>query len=79
VIPPWESSELAQQHANTLLLSAGDAADALTNAAIRSAVIAPEREVRRWFTGSTAALDRLLAAGRCGRVVAGAQHYIAIR
>jgi hypothetical protein len=78
VIAPWESSELAQQHANRPLLPADEAADVLTDAAVRSAVLAPEREVHRWFTGSAAALARLLDAGRCGRHVAGKQSFITV-
>jgi hypothetical protein len=60
VVGPWATSALAKMYEGNDVVALEEAQDALVYAAIRSAVIAPVREVRRWFTGSDQGLDRLL-------------------
>jgi hypothetical protein len=51
----------------------GGPVDAIVEAGVRAAVVAPEREVRMWFTWpeASAAVDGLIADGRLRRPAAG--------
>ncbi len=67
ILMPWRASAISKRFAAGRL-TFEDAQDVLLLAAIRSAVIAPEREARRWFTFGTDRIAALLAEGRIQRL-----------
>lgn len=68
IVLPWSASDLSKRFAAAAKqLEFDEAADELILAAVRSAVIAPEREARRWFVFGEARLDAMLVDGKIGR------------
>lgn len=78
VIAPWDTSPLARQLAGTAVVPFNAAADTLVFAGLRAAVLSPEREVRKWFAGASAALDRALGNGAARRLRAGQRPLVAL-
>lgn len=69
VVIPWRASPIAKRFAVAARrLTFDGAQDALLLTAIRSAVIAPEREVRRWFAFGGGGIDDLLAQRKLERL-----------
>ncbi len=65
VLRPWRASPLSRRFRRAAAgLSREEAEDRLILAALRSAVAAPEREVRRWFAFGGARVEVLVADGR---------------
>lgn len=67
---PWSESRLACRYGN------GDGGpdletsmDLLLEAAVRAAVVVPERQVRRWFDFASERIEALVEAGRIERLV----------
>jgi len=72
IVRPWASSTIAKRYADAAQRwSYEDATDTLIAASLHAAVVAPEREVRRWFVFGGDPADRLLATGRAERIGAG--------
>lgn len=70
LVAPWSSSGISQRFSKEAArLTLKEAIDQLLLAGIRSAVIAPEHEVRRWFVFEGGRIDALLAQGRIARLV----------
>lgn len=62
ILRPWRAGAIAQRFARrATALSFEEACAALLRASVRSAVVAPEREVRRWFVFGAEALEALVA------------------
>jgi hypothetical protein len=78
VIEEWEMSPLAKELAGTELSSLEHAVDTLVHAGLRSAVLAPEREVRKWFEGASGALDRLVNSGSAQQLRAAKQALVTL-
>lgn len=69
ILLPWRDSAFAKRFSvGAARLAFEDATDQLLLAAARSAVVAPEAEVRRWFVFGGDRLASLLAAGRLERL-----------
>jgi len=69
VLKPWGAGGIASRFAGAAAaLSLEDAREALLSAAVRSAVVAPEREVRRWFVFGEDGLEPLVARGLLRRL-----------
>src|SRR2546426_7852526 len=69
VVTPWRKSRIAVRfgkHAKRLRLD--EAEDQLILAAVQSAVVGPEREVRRWFVFGAQRVDVLMQEGKLGRL-----------
>jgi len=72
VVIPWSWSKVAKRFASRAKrLTYDEACDALILSAVRSAVIAPEREVRRWFVFGVERVELLVREGRLKRLRAG--------
>ncbi len=72
VVMPWSTSTDAARFARRAKhLTYEQACDALVLTGVRAAVIAPEREVRRWFVFGGERVQLLLDAGRLKRLRAG--------
>lgn len=77
VVRPWRDSEIATRFAaEAASLSLDEAEDALLAACLRSAVVAPEREIRRWFPGAATTLDRFLDGGRATLLTEGKDRFV---
>lgn len=80
IVRPWIQSRIAQRFGGPAVrLDYAEAMDALVLAALRSAVLAPEREVRRWFVFAAGSLDGLLASGTVERLRAGRVTWLTFR
>jgi hypothetical protein len=78
VVIPWAASTVARRFARPARrVSSDEAQDLLIRAAIRSAVLAPEREARRWFVFGADRFDRLIARGELQRLVSGRMTWLA--
>jgi hypothetical protein len=73
---PWSDSPAAASCRQDQPQSFGTAAVDLVAACLRSAVLAPEREVRKWFDGASAALDTLITSGTVARLSEGKTSYV---
>lgn len=72
VVKPWNRSAVSERFGKTAnRLDYGDAVGEILLAAVRSAVIAPEREVRRWFVFGADRLDVLVEQGKLKKLVSG--------
>lgn len=72
LVIPWSRSKVAKRFARRAkLLTYDEACDALILSAVRSAVIAPEREVRRWFVMGAERIEELANEGKLRRFSAG--------
>lgn len=72
VVTPWAQCKIAKTYgAQAKRLALEDAVDDIVLAAVRSAVLASEREVRRWFVFGEHRLDALVAAGAMQRLGSG--------
>lgn len=72
IVTLWRASAIATRFAVAARrLTFEKAQDALLLAALRSAVIAPEREARRWFAFGAGRIDALLAQGALQRLMVG--------
>ncbi len=72
IVMPWSSSRIARSFgARARRLDYSEAVDQVFMTAVRSAVIAPEREVRRWFMFGVERIGALVATGRLRRLQAG--------
>lgn len=77
IVMPWRASAIAKRFAVAARrLTFEKAQDAMLLAAIRSAVIAPEREVRRWFAVGAGRIDALLAQGALQRLTVGGRAWL---
>lgn len=80
VVMPWSRSRIAMRFGPPAgQLSYDDACDALVLAAVRSAMVAPEREVRRWFAFAQERIDALLGRGILARLMTGRVAWITQR
>lgn len=80
IVMPWAQSTIAQRYGTLAArLDYAEAVDALLLAALRSAVLAPEREVRRWFIFGEAPLAGMIADGTVVRHRAGRLTWLALR
>ncbi len=71
LVRPWRTSPLATRFGKaTRRLDYDDALRMLCEAGLRSAVVVPEREARRWFPFEPAALDGLISSGAIRRLTA---------
>jgi len=71
IVVPWAASRFSQRFSKEAArLTFEEAQGALLLAAVRSAVIAPEREVRRWFVFEASRIDPLLALSTLERLTA---------
>ncbi len=72
VVIPWAASTVARRFTRAARRVVYDEAeDLLIRAAVRSAVLAPEREARRWFVFGSDRFDRLVERGQLQRLVTG--------
>lgn len=72
VVRPWATSAVSTRFAkDAARLGYIEARDELALAALAAAVVAPEREARRWFCFGGDWVDELLAAGRLERLTVG--------
>jgi hypothetical protein len=70
LLHPWHASPLARRHRKEALsLQLDDAETRLLAACVHSAVIADERDVKKWFSFADARLAALVAEGRVDRIV----------
>ena len=79
LVTPWRKSRIVGRfgkRASRLRLQ--DAQDQLIVAALKSAVIAPEREVQRWFVFGARRVDRLIHDGKLERVRSGSTAWLRI-
>jgi len=80
VVIPWAASTISgrfsKQAARLPLLKA---VDLLLMAGVRSAVIAPEAEVRRWFVFEGGRIGALLTQGKLQRLAGTGRMYLALR
>ena len=64
IVMPWSQSKIAARYGvEGQRLRFPDAVDQVIVAGVRSAVIAPEREVRRWFVFGRERIDELVRSG----------------
>lgn len=71
IVRPWGTSEAARRFRKAARsLTFEEAVDDLLLAALRSAVVAPEREARRWLVSGAERLDALIGEGRVERISA---------
>lgn len=69
VVRPWRGSEFSKQfRKEAAKLSFEQSADRLILDALRSAVVAPEREARRWFVFGEDRFDALIKDGTLERI-----------
>src|SRR3989475_7192029 len=69
VVIPWRKSRIAVRFRKLAKrLKLDEAEDQLILGAVRSAVVAPEREVRRWFVFGARPVDRLMHEGKLERL-----------
>jgi hypothetical protein len=72
VVIPWQASAFSRRYTTRARrLDFAEAARRLLLAAIRSALVAPERDVRRWFVFGSGPLDAMLDEGMVRRLRAG--------
>lgn len=70
VLRPWSESRLARRyHPSDGLPDLETSMDLLVEAAVRAAVVVPEREARKWFDFAAERIDALVASGRIERLV----------
>ncbi len=73
ILMPWRLSAISRRFGGRAArLSSPAAQEMIWLSAIRSAVLAPEREARRWFAFGNDGLDRLVATGKVERIAANA-------
>jgi hypothetical protein len=78
VLMPWAQSKIAKTYrAQARRLVLEEAVDKILLAGIRSAVLASEREVRRWFVFGEHRLDALVAARAMQRLGSGKNAWLA--
>lgn len=79
VVMPWSASTAAARFARRATsLTYENACDALVLAAMHSAVIAPEREVRRWFVFDGERVEALVDDGRLKRLRVGRASWLTV-
>lgn len=72
IVVPWQRSTFSKRFSKEAgHLECSEAADRLWLAAVRSAVVVPEREARRWFVLGAGRIETLLTQGKLERLVAG--------
>jgi hypothetical protein len=73
ILMPWRLSPISRRFAGRAArLSSIAAQEMIWLSAVRSAVLAPEREARRWFAFGNDVLDHLMATGKVERIAANA-------
>lgn len=75
---PWSDSPAAASCRQDQPQSFDTAAVDLVAACLRSAVLATEREIRKWFDGAGPALDTLIASGGAVRLGEGKSAYVTL-
>ena len=79
VVIPWRAAAFSARFAKRASrLDLAEVARRLLLAAIRSAVVAPERDVRRWFACGSGPLDAMLDAGMVRRLQAGRVRWLSV-
>lgn len=69
IVMPWSRSRLSERFSEDAQnLNLEQAVDTMLLAAVRSAVVAPEREMRRWLATGADRIAALLAQGRLARL-----------
>ncbi len=69
IVTPWRASAFSKQFSTQAArLTLDEAQDQVLLAAVRSAVVAPEREVRRWFVFGAGRIEALLNQGKLTRL-----------
>ncbi len=77
VVVPWSASGISKQFSQQAgRLRLAEAVDQLLLAGVRSAVIAPEAEVRRWLVFEGGRIDTLLAQGKLQRLTGPQRAYL---
>jgi hypothetical protein len=77
VVTQWHRGTFSQRFAHaSARLALAAATDQVLAAAVRSAVVAPEREVRRWFPFGGDRIDALIARGALERLVVGRRAWL---
>ncbi len=77
VVVPWSKSKIAQRYgepAKKLMLE--EAQDQLILAAVKSAIIVPEREVKRWFVFGVERIEVLPREGKLERLRSGRTSWV---
>lgn len=78
VVRPWSDGEIARRFgAEGARMSYADAQRTLLVAAIRSAVVAPQKEVRKWFVFGAQAGDELERSGQIRSLHVGREIWLA--
>jgi hypothetical protein len=78
VVVPWQETEFSKRFAKKAAgLTLEKAADELLLAAVRSAVVAPEREVGSWLAFGFHRVALLVAAGELERLIVGPAAWLA--
>ncbi|TMJ08058.1 MAG: hypothetical protein E6G98_12825 [Bacillati bacterium ANGP1] len=79
VVTPWRKSRIAMRFGKAAhRLGFEEAQGQLVLAAVGSAVIAPEREVRRWFVFGAKPIEELVNEGKLRRLSAGGVSWLAL-
>lgn len=78
LVRPWAEGDVAKRFRSEAGgLDLNEAQEVLVLAGIEAAVVASEREVRRWFALGREPVDRLLASGRLERLREGRRSFVA--
>ncbi|TMJ01560.1 MAG: hypothetical protein E6G99_12655 [Bacillati bacterium ANGP1] len=79
VVTPWRKSRIAMRFGKAAhRLGFEEAQGQLVLAAVGSAVIAPEREVRRWFVFGAKPIEALVNEGKLRRLSAGGVSWLTL-
>lgn len=80
IVMPWRASNLSARFSKAAArLTFDEAQDQLLLAAVRSAVIAPEREARRWCVFGAERVDIFPAQGKLRRLIANGRTWLTCR
>ena len=80
IVMPWSQSKIAARYrVEGQRLRFPDAVDQVIVAGVRSAVTAPEREIRRWFVFGRERIDELLRSGGLVQFKSGNAAWITLR
>jgi hypothetical protein len=80
LVRPWAASPAGVRFGKaSRRLDYAEAQRRLWLAAVRSAVVAPEREARQWFPFAASGLEDLIDAGKCQRISAAGRTWLTCR
>lgn len=79
MVRPWSASDFSKQfRKEAAKLSFEQATDSLILAALRSAVVVPEREARGWFVFGEDRFDPLIELGTIERISEGGKNWLTL-